>query len=51
MFSPELNLKSFQATGVLPMNAEAVLKRYNDTTSQPVNGVKVGEQEDGDNWR
>ncbi|CAE7221396.1 DDE 1 domain containing protein [Pyrenophora teres f. teres] len=44
-FRRELILKSFQATGVLPMDAQAVLKRFNKTPQQQLNGVKVGQQE------
>ncbi|CAE7020042.1 hypothetical protein PTTW11_02997 [Pyrenophora teres f. teres] len=50
-FRRELILKSFQATGVLPMDAQAVLKRFNKTPQQQLNGVKVGQQGDGDSWR
>ncbi|CAE7221020.1 hypothetical protein PTTW11_11369 [Pyrenophora teres f. teres] len=50
-FRRELILKSFQATGVLPMDAQAVLKRSNKTPQQQLNGVKVGQQGDGDSWR
>ncbi|CAE7003081.1 DDE 1 domain containing protein [Pyrenophora teres f. teres] len=50
-FRRGLILKSFQATGVLPMDAQAVLKRFNKTPQQQLNGVKVGQQGDGDSWR
>ncbi|CAE7221476.1 DDE 1 domain containing protein [Pyrenophora teres f. teres] len=50
-FQAGLILKSFQATGVLPMDAQAVLKRFNKTPQQQLNGVKVGQQGDGDSWR
>ena len=41
-------LKSFQATGVWPMDAEVVLKRFNTTTSEQDEASQPGEQGDGD---
>jgi hypothetical protein len=43
-------LKSFQATGVWPMDAEVVLKRLNTTTSEQGEASQPREQGDGDAW-
>jgi hypothetical protein len=43
-------LKSVQATGVWPMNAGVVLKRFNNHTSEQDEAVKPGQQGDGDSW-
>jgi hypothetical protein len=43
-------LKSFQATGVWPMDAEVVLKRFNTTTSEQDEASQPREQGDGDTW-
>jgi hypothetical protein len=43
-------LKSFQATGVWPMDAEVVLKCFNTTTSEQDKASQPGEQGDGDTW-
>ncbi|RMZ67028.1 pogo transposable [Pyrenophora seminiperda CCB06] len=47
---PETIMKSFQATGVWPMDAEVVLKRFKTTTSEQDEALKLGQQGDGDSW-
>jgi hypothetical protein len=47
---PELILKSFEATGVWPMDAEVILKRFNATTSGQDEDAELGELGDGDSW-
>jgi hypothetical protein len=47
---PELILKSFQATGVWPMDAEVVLKRFSNHTSRQAKASKPGQRGDGDSW-
>jgi hypothetical protein len=49
--SPELILKSFEATGVWPMDGEPVLKRFNTTTSDEDEDTELRELGDGDTWR
>ncbi|KAF1922314.1 uncharacterized protein M421DRAFT_10665 [Didymella exigua CBS 183.55] len=46
----ELILKSFQATGVWPMDADAVLKRFNNHPPQQDEDAEIGEHGDGDSW-
>ncbi len=43
-------LKSFQATGVWPMDAEFILKRFNNHASEQDKAVRPGQQGDGDSW-
>jgi hypothetical protein len=47
---PELILKSFEATGVWPMDAEVILKRFNATTSEQATDAELQELGDGDSW-
>ncbi|KAG9190745.1 hypothetical protein G6011_08833 [Alternaria panax] len=47
---PELIMKSFQATGVWPMDADAVLKRFNNHPQQQDEDSEIGEHGDGDSW-
>lgn len=47
---PELILKSFQATGVWPMDAEVILKRFNATTSGQDEDTELRQLGDGDTW-
>jgi hypothetical protein len=47
---PETIIKSFQATGVWPMDAEVVLKRFKTTTSEQDEASKIREHGDGDSW-
>jgi hypothetical protein len=47
---PELVLKGFEATGVWPMDAEVILKRFNATTSGQDEDAEFGELGDGDRW-
>jgi hypothetical protein len=47
---PELILKSFEATGVWPMDAEVILKRFNTTTSGQDEDTELRELGDGDTW-
>jgi hypothetical protein len=46
----ELVLKSFQATGVWPMDAEVILQRFNATTSEQDEDPELQEVGDGDSW-
>jgi hypothetical protein len=46
----DLILKSFQATGVWPMDADPVLQRFNNQPQQQDNEPRIGEQGDGDTW-
>jgi hypothetical protein len=46
----ELILKSFQATGVWPTDAEVILIRFNATTSDQDEDIKLRELGDGDSW-
>jgi hypothetical protein len=48
---PELILKSFEATGVWPMDGEVILKRFNATTSDEDEDIELRELGDGDTWR
>jgi hypothetical protein len=43
--------KSFQATGVWPMDADAVLKRFNNRTLRQAKASQLGQYGDGDSWR
>ena len=43
-------LQSFRATGVWPMEADAVLKRFNNHPQQHDTDSETGEQGDGDSW-
>ena len=49
--TPELIQKSFQATGVWPMDADPVLKRFNNHLQHYGEDAGIGEQGDGDSWR
>jgi len=49
--TPDLILKSFQATGVWPMDAGAVLKRFNNHQQQQDEAPELGQPGDGDSWR
>jgi len=40
--------KSFQATGVWPMDAEVILKRFDNTTTRQDEALKIGEHGDSD---
>jgi hypothetical protein len=46
----ELILKSFQATGVWPMDAEVILKRFNPSTLEQDEDPELQEVGDGDSW-
>jgi hypothetical protein len=48
---PELILKSFEATGVWPIDGEVILKRFNATTSDEDEDTELRELGDGDTWR
>jgi hypothetical protein len=48
--TPELILKSFQATGVWPMDADAVLKRFNNYPQRQDEDAEIGEHGNGDSW-
>jgi hypothetical protein len=43
-------LKSFEATGVMPMNAEIVLQRFNNHSAQQDGDAEIGEHGNGDTW-
>jgi hypothetical protein len=45
---PETIMKSFQATGVWPMGAEVILKRFNNHTLEQDKASKLGQHGDGD---
>jgi hypothetical protein len=47
---PEAILKSFQATGVWPMDAEVILKRFSNRTSRQDEALKLKQKGDGDTW-
>ncbi|EFQ94072.1 hypothetical protein P3342_004217 [Pyrenophora teres f. teres] len=47
---PDLILKSFQATGAWPMDADAVLKRFNHHPQQQYEDSEIGEHGDVDTW-
>jgi hypothetical protein len=47
----ELIKKSFQATGVWPMDADAVLKRFSNQTSEQDKASGLQQHGDGDSWR
>ena len=42
--------KSFQATGVWPMDAEVILKRFNNTTTRQDTASRIRENGDRDSW-
>jgi hypothetical protein len=46
----DLILKSFQATGVWPMDADQVLQRFNNDPQQQDDEPGIREQGDGDTW-
>lgn len=46
----DLILKSFQATGVWPMDGSPVLNRFMPRPQQAATNSKIGEQGDGDSW-
>jgi hypothetical protein len=48
---PETIIKSFQATGVWPIDAEVVLKRFNNTASEQDKASQIGQHGDADPWR
>jgi hypothetical protein len=47
----ELIKKSFQATGVWPMDADAVLKRFSNYTTEQDKALELQQHGDGDSWR
>jgi hypothetical protein len=44
-------LKAFEATGVVPANANIILQRFKTTTPEQDEGPEIGEPGDGDSWR
>jgi hypothetical protein len=48
--TPELILKSFQATGVWPMDVDAVLKRFNNPPQRQDEDAEIGEHGNGNSW-
>jgi hypothetical protein len=47
---PETIMKSFQATGVWPMDGEAVLKRFDSNTLEEDEDTQIRQHGDGDSW-
>ncbi|RMZ66324.1 pogo transposable [Pyrenophora seminiperda CCB06] len=47
---PELIIKSFQATSVWPMDADAILKRFNNHPQKQNEDLAIREHGDGDSW-
>ena len=43
-------LKSFQATGIWPMEPQVILKRFNNSTTIQDKALQVGEHGDSDSW-
>jgi hypothetical protein len=50
-FTESRILKSFEATGISPPNAEAILKRFNNTTSEQDRDPENQEEGDWSSWR
>jgi hypothetical protein len=48
---PDTIKRSFQATGVWPMDAEVVLKRFNNSTMGQDEASALGHYGDGNSWR
>jgi hypothetical protein len=48
---PDLILKSFQATGVWPIDAEVILKRFHNRTSRQAKTSELRQHGNGDSWR
>jgi hypothetical protein len=48
---PDLIMKSFQATGVWPMDAEVILQRFSNRTSRQATTSELGQHGDSDSWR
>jgi len=46
----ELILKGFQATGVSPMDAVTILKRFNNHPQPHNKDAEIGEHSEGDSW-
>jgi hypothetical protein len=49
--TPDLIKKSFQTTGVWPMDAQVILKRFNKHPQQQDETPEIGQHGDGDSWR
>jgi hypothetical protein len=43
-------LKSFKATGIMLMDAEVILKRFDNHTTQQDRDAEIGKHGDGDSW-
>jgi hypothetical protein len=50
-FTESRILKSFEATGISPPNAEVILKRFNDTTSEQDRDLENREDDNWSSWR
>jgi hypothetical protein len=50
-FNRELILRSFEAVGVWPMDAQTVLKRFRKRTSQPPTTLEIFSEGYGSSWR
>ena len=48
---PDTILKSFQATGLWPMDTDVVLQRFNNSTSGQDEDSELGQHGDDDSWR
>ena len=48
---PETIIKSFQATGVWPMDAEVVLQRFNNRTLEQDEDLEIRKYDDGNSYR
>ena len=49
--TPDLIKKSFQATGVWPIDAQVILKRFNKHPQQQDETPEIRQHGDGDSWR
>ena len=47
---PDAIKQSFRATGLWPIEAEVILKRFNNSTSGQGEASQIGEHGDGDSW-
>ncbi|CAE7020075.1 hypothetical protein PTTW11_03004 [Pyrenophora teres f. teres] len=45
---PDVIKQSFRATGIWPMEAEVILKRFNNNTSEQDKALQISEHRDGD---
>jgi hypothetical protein len=50
-FTSKNTLKAFEATGIEPCNANAVLRRFRTPTPQQDEDTEIGEHGDGNSWK